>query len=352
MSNEPTLVILIPGFPEDKNDSTCLPAQQNLILHINQQFPSVKLLILAFQYPFQKKEYYWNGNKVIAFGGKNKGAFARRFLWYRVSKKLNKLKKENNITGVLSFWAGECGLIGKKWADKNGVKHYCWLMGQDAKKENNYIRKSGFKGNELIAISDFIQEEVSKHHGLVPVHTIPLGVSAQPVSTAKRNIDIICAGSLIPLKQYHIAIEAGLEFKKEFPHFRMMICGRGPEKERLAGLINAHGLTENILLAGEKEHEELLSLMRQSKLLLHTSSFEGLGLVCLEALAAGTPVISFTQPMKQTICNWHIVDSPGAMIKKASFLLRAEQGHEPACSFTMKDTAKELMRLFGSGSTR
>ncbi len=347
MSNEPTLVILIPGFPKDKNDSTCLPAQQNLVLHINKQFPSVKLLILAFQYPFQQKEYYWNGNKVIAFGGKNKGGLARRLLWYRVNKKLNKLKKENNITGVLSFWAGECALAGKRWSEKNAIRHYCWLMGQDAKKENKYITKAGLNGEELIAISDFISQELSRNYGLLPAHTIPLGISPQPVSTVKRNIDMLCAGSLIPLKQYQLAIDTGRKLKEEFPGFRMMICGQGPEKERLFTQIREQGLGENILLAGEKDHEELLSLMQQSKIFLHPSSYEGLGIACLEALAAGMHVISFTQPVRQTIRNWHIVDSVEVMTSTASSVLRDSSDHEPVYPFTMDNTARQLMRLFG-----
>jgi len=346
MSNEPTLVILIPGFPKDKNDSTCLPAHQNLLLHINKLYPSIKLLLLSFQYPFEKKEYYWNGNKVFAFGGKNRGGLSRRFLWRRVNKELDTLKKENKIIGVLSFWAGECGLVGKKWSEKNGVKHYCWLMGQDAGSANKYIRKAGLKGEELIALSDLTREELLKHHGLAAANTMPMGISPQPVSAAKRNIDILCAGSMIPLKQYHCCVDIGRELKKEFPGFRMMICGQGPEKEKLAALINEGSLAENILLAGEKDHEELLALMAQSKLFLHPSSYEGFGIVCLEALAAGTPVISFVQPMKAPIRNWHIVDSVEAMTNTASALLKQTQDHESVYPFTMENTAKQLMKLF------
>jgi len=40
---------------------------------------------------------------------------------------------------LLSFWYGECALVGKKFADKYSIKHYCWMWGQDAKKENKYV---------------------------------------------------------------------------------------------------------------------------------------------------------------------------------------------------------------------
>lgn len=346
MINEPALVILIPGFASDKSDTTCLPAHQNFILHINQLFPHVKLVILAFQYPFDKKEYEWNGNRVIAFGGKNRGGIARRLLWYRVRKKLEKVKSEYTISGVLSFWAGECAVIGKRFAEANGIKHFCWLMGQDARRENRFIASSRLNGEELIAISDFTSKEISRNHGLIAATVIPLGVTPRPVSSAKKNIDILCAGSLIPLKQYHIAIDIARDVKKEFPAFRMMLAGAGPEKERLTTMVRDYELEQNVLIAGEKDHSELLSLMGESRVFLHTSSYEGLGMVCLEALAAGTPVISFTHPMDVSIPGWYKVDSPGAMSRKLISLLNSPHHQAPVSPFPMTDTAKKIMALF------
>jgi hypothetical protein len=44
------LVILTPGFAADEGDSTCLPAQQQLVISWQEQFPGIPLIILAFQY--------------------------------------------------------------------------------------------------------------------------------------------------------------------------------------------------------------------------------------------------------------------------------------------------------------
>lgn len=345
MNNDPVLVILIPGFPADENDSTCLPAHQNLVRQINQQYPNVPIIILSFQYPFQKKEYDWNGNTVIAFGGKNKGGIRRRFLWQRVRNKLNQLKKEFNIKAVLSFWAGETAFVGARWASRNGIKHFCWLMGQDVKRGNRYIK--GIKGNEWIALSDFLAEELKNNSDLRCAATITLGVSDQQLTGDKRNIDILCAGSLIPLKQFEIAISTANEMKKEFPVLRMMIVGEGPERERLANKIKELHLEQNVLLAGEKEHDELLALMRQSRLFLHPSAYEGFGIVCLEALAAGTPVISLVKPMRQNIPGWHVAESPSSMTAKAFSILKEYKAQEPFRPYPIEETAKKIMGLLG-----
>ena len=111
MKTEPALIVLIPGFPADTSDSNCLPAQQRFVRGINRHYPRLKLVILAFQYPFNDQTYEWENNTVIAFGGNNRGGIARRLLWNRVTAKLNSLEQDWDIKGILAFWAGECALV-------------------------------------------------------------------------------------------------------------------------------------------------------------------------------------------------------------------------------------------------
>ena len=77
-NNPPVLVMLTPGFPENENDSSCLPFAQSLVKAINNNFSFVKIIVLSFQYPFTKTEYLWSGNLIIPFCGKNKGKLLRR----------------------------------------------------------------------------------------------------------------------------------------------------------------------------------------------------------------------------------------------------------------------------------
>jgi glycosyltransferase involved in cell wall biosynthesis len=323
MKNEKTLVILIPGFASSEEDTTCLPAQQSFIRRLNKDHPELSILILAFQYPFQSSTYYWNNNQIHAFGGKNRGGLSRKLLWWKIKKKLNQLKNEHDVIGVLSFWGGECAYIGKSWAKRNSIKHFIWLMGQDAKKENSFISKIKPASEELIAISDFTCDEFKKNHGIKPEHTIPLGVepSEFPPAITNKDIGILCAGSLIPLKQFDIAIQVMKEITDKKPDATMLICGKGPEENNLKELIASLGLEKNILLTGEIDHGELLKLMSRTKVFLHPSSFEGFSGVCLEAIGAGAQVVSFQMPMRESIANWNIVKTCSEMVEKISELL-------------------------------
>ena len=346
-SENNTLVILTPGFPESEADTTCLPMQQSFVRNVKENHPQLKIIVLSFQYPYHKRTYKWFDITVIPFGGKNKGGLARLLRMRKINAVLKKISRHNQITGILSFWYGECAAVGKRFADKNDLRHFCWILGQDARKENKYPRRVRAKTGELIALSDFIRDEFERNHGSRPVHLIPPGIDHAPLGTIVKDIDIIGAGSLIPLKQYGIFVECIAEMKKKVPGIKVILIGDGPEKNKLQTLIAANGLQSTIILTGELPHPEVLQYMQRAKILLHPSSYEGFGVVCLEALVAGCQVISFCRPMKPEIEQWHIVQSKEAMKLKALEILQNEQPeYKCVIPFTMDDTAKKMMDLF------
>jgi glycosyltransferase involved in cell wall biosynthesis len=344
----PVIIIITPGFPANEEDSTCLPAQQNFIKAVNTNFSEVEVLILSFQYPFTKVVYQWYGNTVIAFGGKNKGNLSRFIIWKRVWQQLKNIHKEKNVMGLLSFWCGECAFVAQRFAKKFDLQHYCWLLGQDARKENHYVKRVDVKGTGFIALSDFIQHEFFNNYGIRPANIIPLGIDIHEYQDkiTDREIDVLAAGSLIPLKQYDVFIEVIAVLKKEYPQIKAMLCGDGPEMQKLQTIIHHLSLQNNIILSGEKSHSEVLATMQKAKIFLHTSSYEGFGMVCTEALYAGAQVISFCKPMNAAIKNWHIVQDKEAMIEKAISLLNHLPPVENVLPYSIDDTAKAVFKLF------
>jgi glycosyltransferase involved in cell wall biosynthesis len=348
-NNQPVLVILTPGFPDNESDTSCLPFLQSLIRTINKDFSLIKIIVLSFQYPFSCKEYFWNNNQIISFGGKNKGKLLRRFLWFRVWRRLKKIKNENNLIGLFSLWLGECALIGHTFGKTFSISHHCWIAGQDAKPGNKFVTKINPCSDELIAISDFIADEFFKNYLVRPDHVIPNGIEPQLFESIsyQRTIDVLGAGSLIPLKQYDIFIDCIIEIQKRFPHICSIIAGKGNESPNLEKKMREHGLENNIFLNGEMEHQNLLVLMQQSKIFLHPSSYEGFSMVCLEALYAGCQVISFCKPMNQNFENWHIVKTEEELISKTREILAYPTFEfKSSIPYSINETAKSILHLF------
>ncbi|HEX6192624.1 MAG TPA: glycosyltransferase family 4 protein [Chitinophagaceae bacterium] len=343
------LVILTPGFPVDEHDSTCLPMQQQLVRHLQQTNSLLHIRVLSLQYPYFKKTYHWHGIPVTSFDGRNKGGVHRLLLRQQVKNKLKEIHSRHRIDALLSFWYGECAWVADRFAQKHGSRHVCWILGQDAKKDNNYPGRLHLKASSLAALSDFIQDEFEKNHQVKPANVIAPGVELMPPDNDNvlPGIDLLATGSLIPLKQFNIFIEVVLALKNENPSLRAVLIGDGPEKARLRQLIQEHGLQETVTLTGELTHADVLKHMQRTKIFIHPSAYEGFGVVCLEALAAGCQVVSFVKPMRKSIQQWSIVRDKKEMIQKTFELLNAANKRQPVVYSKIGDTAESFRKLLG-----
>jgi glycosyltransferase involved in cell wall biosynthesis len=349
MPKPKTLVILTPGFPVNEADSTCIPPQQVFVKALKQSYPELNIIILSFEYPFARSTYQWFGMEVVAFGGKNRSKLFRLLNWFRVWQAIRKINKQQQVIGLLSFWFDECAFVGHYFAKRHHLKHYSWILGQDAKAGNRYFKMIKPNGESLIALSDFVQKEVYKNYGVLPRHIITSGIDTNLFGPngATRDIDILGAGSLIALKQYDVFVEAVKAISRHKPNVRAVICGKGPEKENLLKLIAKHQLENNVLLLYQVPHAEVLALMQRAKIFLHTSKYEGFGAVLLEALYAGAQVVSFVKPMDQAIGHHHVVSDTEEINQQLLTILNDEnRSHEPVLVYTIQQVATRMMALF------
>lgn len=351
MKTEGTLIILTPGFAASEEDSTCLPMQQSLVQTFGEIYPQVKIVICSFQYPYCTKTYNWHGATVYSFNGKNRGGLQRLWLRQRILRRLNKIRRREKIIGLLSFWYNECAAVGKLFAAKYNIPHRCWLLGQDARVGNRYPFSHPMPPNELVALSDFMQEEFERNYAVRPLHVITPAINPLRflLQNEQKYIDLLAAGSLIPLKRYELFVEVVALVKKTRPDVKAVLIGEGPERKRIETLIHQHGLEANIQLKGLLPHKEVVKLMQQAKIFLHPSSFEGFGVVCLEALFGGAQVISFVKPMKREIPCWYFVQSVEEMAEKARQILQnPDSVYEGKLVFSMNETAQKIKELFAA----
>jgi glycosyltransferase involved in cell wall biosynthesis len=344
-----TLIILTPGFPANETDTICLPFLQNFMLELKMQFPLLHVVILAAEYPFTRASYRWHNTEIHSFNGWKKGRIEKLYIWFLILQQMKEIKGSTNLIGVLSLWCGECAYLGGRFAKKNQIKHFCWIQGQDAKKGNKYVGRMKPLPEELVAISDFIQSEFEKNYGVRPKHVIPVGIrpSEYKIGDPARDIDILGVGSLLPLKQYHLFIEVIHHLKKYFPDIHAVLCGKGEEVNELKKRIQHYDLKENITLTGELPHDEVLQIMGRSRVFLHPSIYEGISVVCNEALYAGCHVISFVRLMNEEIEHWFIVRTLDQMIERAKDILsNPGTNYQAVISFTAADSVKKIIELF------
>ena len=343
-----TLVVLTPAFPANEFETVWVRPKQLFIRKLQEDFPGLNIIILSFNYPLHKKEYLWRGIKVIPFNGLQKRRLRRVWMWISVWRKLTQLRKEYDLLGLFSFWCGECALVGKRFAAGRGLKHFAWISGMDAKKENNLVKLIRPEAEGLIAMSVFLQKEFYRNHSVKAKHIIPIGIDPAEFDTReqKRTIDILGVGSLNDFKQYDMFIRIVKQLSDSFPNITAVICGDGTERENLDREIRAAGLQDRVTLTGLIRHDEVLHYMQRARIFIHPSAYEGFGAVCLEALYAGCQVISFCDPMELQVKHWHIVKSENEMREKALQLLKEFVPPEKVMLYSMSESVKAVMRLF------
>ena len=346
MDQSETIIIITPGFPRDELDTTCLPAHQNFVKSLNRVCPRLKIIIVSIQYPPREDCYQWHGNSVISLNGKRIPKIFRPLLWLKIYQQIKKINRPN-ILGILSFWCLEGAFVGSCFAKRNNLLHLSWLTGQDARKGNLFIKLIKPKAGALVAMSDLLVDEFEKNYFIRPQYVVPNGINtgAFPDQKTEKSIDLFAAGSLIPLKQYSMFIDVVAELVKVKPLFSALLCGAGPEEEMLKKKIASLKLENNLKLTGEVPHEQVLVLMRQSKVFLHPSIYEGYSTVCLEALYAGCHVVSFISPEKIKVSHWHIVMTQSEMIAICKNLLN-ESDFNSVLVHDMDDCARKMIEIF------
>lgn len=113
--------------------------------------------------------------------------------------------------------------------------------------------------------------------------------SSPASSTRSANKQLICAGRLDWIKGIDLAIEALALLPEEYT---LKIIGKGPADLRLRALVKKHQLEDRVIFQPPVPRSELTEIYRNSNLFLFPSA-EVAGLVWVEALANGLPVVAF-----------------------------------------------------------
>lgn len=164
--------------------------------------------------------------------------------------------------------------------------------------------------DSVIAVGQGLASIIQANYN-VSVQVIPNFIDIglfKPVDTAFKpdhKLRLIAIGDLIERKQVDKLIQACAELTVDY---HLSIIGEGPEKTKLKKL--AQSLHVNHSFLGRLSQQEISQELNQSHILVHTSRTETFGIIIVEAMAKGLPVISFSNGGAEDI----ITDAVGLLL--------------------------------------
>jgi glycosyltransferase involved in cell wall biosynthesis len=105
---------------------------------------------------------------------------------------------------------------------------------------------------------------------------------------------VVAVGRLIPAKGFDILIRAHAQLARRGVDHHLLIVGEGEERPRLEALRRELKVEATCFLPGRAENP--LPLIKQATVFALSSRYEGFGMVLLEAMAAGTPIVATDCP--------------------------------------------------------
>jgi glycosyltransferase involved in cell wall biosynthesis len=158
---------------------------------------------------------------------------------------------------------------------------------------------------KVICCSDYMVSHVRWAFGLPEdkLVMIPNGVNPQVYKYTKSEDEtirskfampnekiVLYVGRLVYEKGIHILVNAAPKILEKV-NAKFIIVGSGYMKEQLSNIVKSMNLEKKILFTGFVENDVLLELQKCADVSVVPSLFEPFGIVALEAMAAGSPVV-------------------------------------------------------------
>ena len=162
------------------------------------------------------------------------------------------------------------------------------------------------RASEVVVLSSAFKRVLVERYAVLPwrVHVLPPGIDLhrfRPDGRAEARTRLgldedawvaLAVRRLVPRMGIDVLLEAWARLARPGENVVLVVAGEGPARGRLTADADRLGIADSIRFLGRVSEDELVSCYRAADVCIVPSvALEGFGLVVLEALASGTPVV-------------------------------------------------------------
>ncbi|ALF59151.1 glycosyltransferase family 4 protein [Psychrobacter urativorans] len=179
------------------------------------------------------------------------------------------------------------------------VKHICW----EHFNFNNDLGNSGRRiarqlaaryCDSVVTLTERDKEcwlQGTNHKSQIIAINNPSPFPVQEYVKQENTKIVLAVGRLTPIKGFDLLLQSWLEVNKAMPDWTLKIVGEGEDRSKLTNFLIENNLTDSVELVGNTDNVE--EYYKQAEIFCLSSRFEGFGMVLVEALAFGLPIVSF-----------------------------------------------------------
>jgi glycosyltransferase involved in cell wall biosynthesis len=163
-----------------------------------------------------------------------------------------------------------------------------------------WIRRLLRRADAVVGQSNNTLENLRRFYGAdVRAMRIPLGIPRPPRRAANRerygcrdaDVLMVTVGRLVARKAIHQLLALMEAFRGT--DVRLLIVGSGPQDHALRADAGRRGLGGQVLFLGQVNDDDKFGILNMADMYVSTSQHEGFGLVFLEAMACGLPIVCY-----------------------------------------------------------
>ncbi len=227
------------------------------------------------------------------------------------------------------------------------------------------------KCQHIIIPSESMREILVRDYGLHDRYSvIPTGTDLEPFLNAdgkalraekgwQDETVLISVGRLAPEKNWDTLIRAFAKACEKHPDIRLVLIGDGAARQSLETLSSELGIADRVTFTGAVPFEDIPRYLKAADLFAFASVTETQGLVTIEAMAAGLPVVAVEGPGTSDIIEhgkqgFLVKNDPDALAKGINKLLSDSQriqrfsknALKKAKTFDVNELGKQMLSVY------